>query len=233
MTARLRTLVGLLRRLQQTRGRLALVGAVGAALTLTGLAVNIGGGGRGAVVGLLTEPVFLIAVPLTAMVFAVASLGDLDDDGTLVYVWLRPLPRWHLATGAVAATAQLAVPLNLGLVAAVAVVAGQPGLLPGALTAVALGTLAYGGLFVALGLRTRRSLLWGLGYVLLIEGFLSRFSDVLLALSVRRYVGSVFAGISHARTPDVPLSTAVPVLAAVALAGTALTTWWLRSRDVA
>lgn len=229
---RLRVLTALLRRLQGTRGRLVLVGVVAGALALAALAINLAGGGRGAVVRLLTEPVLVVAVPLTAMVFAVAALGDLREDGTLVYVWLRPLPRWQLAGAAVAASLQLVLPLNLAGVAAVLLLGGQADLLAGAAAAVTLGSLAYVALFVALGLRTQRSLLWGLGYLLLVEGFLSRFSDAIAAVSVRRYVAAVLGGLTGATTPGIPVGRAVAALALITALGLGLTLWWLRSRDV-
>lgn len=231
-TGRIRVLTALLRRLQRTRGRLVLVAVVAGALALTALAINLAGGGRGAVVRLLAEPVLVVAVPLTAMVFAVAALGDLREDGTLVYVWLRPLPRWQLAGAAVAASLQLVLPLNLAAVAAVLLLGGQADLLVGATAAVALGSLAYVALFVALGLRTQRSLLWGLGYLLLIEGFLSRFSDMLAAVSVRRYVAAVLGGLTGTATPGIPVARAAGTLVLIAAVGLGLTLWWLRSRDV-
>lgn len=227
-------LTPLLRRVQRTRGRLFVAVGVGAALSLAALAANVGGAYALTIATLLAEPVLTIAVPLTAMIFAVASLGDLRDDETLVYVWLRPIPRWKIATAAVLASVQLAVPLAAGTAAGVALLGGQPALLVPAVLAASLATVAYAGLFVALGLRTSRSLLWGLGYVLLLEGFLSRFADSFAAVSVRRYARSVFSQLADAGHGDREVSLAVAVLAlvAIAAAGLALTTRWLHTRDV-
>lgn len=231
---RLRAVTTALRRLQRTRSRLLLVLTVAAALGLAALATQLGGGGARAIAVQLREGGLQIAVPITALVFAVASLGDLRDDGTLVYVWLRPLRRVELALAASMASAELVVPLNLAVVGAVVLLGGQPGLLPAAALAALLATAAYVALFVALGLRTSRSLLWGLGYLLLIEGFLSRFSDQIAAISVRRYAGSVFSRVSGigAGSRDVSLTVAVAALLALCAVGLALTTWWLSSRDV-
>lgn len=234
MTRGLRVAVPLLRRILRTPGRIGLGLAVGVALAATALAANVGGAGRSAVAAILVEPVLVVAVPLTSLVFAVAALGDLRDDGTLVYVWLRPVPRWALAAAAVAASLQLAVPLGLATAAGVALLGGRPDLLAPGLVAVGLATPAYVGPFVALGLRTSRSLLWGLGYVVLVEGFLSRFVDLLATVSVRRYARSVFAGLAGVGggANDVPLPVAAAALLAFAAVGLGLTVRWLTTREV-
>lgn len=230
----LREATGVLRRVQSTRGRLVLAGAVGAALALAAVAANVGGVGRGGVATLLTEAAFLIAVPVVSLVYAGASLGDLREDGTLVYLWLRPVGRPDLALSATLASAQLAVPLNVAIVVLIAVAGGQPGLVAAAVVAAVLATLAYVAVFVALGLRTTRSLLWGLGYVLLLEGFLARFSEPLAAVSIRRFATSVLTQIGGLRNDlrEVSLAVALAALVAATLAGVALCTWWLRRLDV-
>lgn len=230
----LRVATSVLRRVQATRGRLGLGVAVGLALTLAALAINVGGGGRGAVATLLTEAAFLVAVPVVSLVYAGASLGDLREDGSLVYVWLRPVRRLDLAAAATSASAQIAVPLNVAIVGLVTLVGGEPELLLGAVVAAVLGTMAYVAVFVALGLRTTRSLLWGLGYILLLEGFLARFSDQLAAVSIRRFATSVFSQIAGVGNDlrEVSLTVAVVALVAAAVVGVAACVRWLRTLDV-
>ena len=46
-----------------------------------------------------------------SLVFGTAALGDLVDDGTLVYLWTRPQRRTSLALGAWSAALTYAVPL--------------------------------------------------------------------------------------------------------------------------
>ncbi len=232
--AALRVATAVLRRVQSTGGRLGLGAAVGAALTLAAVAINVGGAGRAAVATLLTEAAFLVAVPVVSLVYAGASLGDLREDGTLVYLWLRPVRRVDLAGAATLASAQLAVPLNVAVVTLVVVAGGQPGLLPAAVVAAVLGTIAYVAVFVAVGLRTSRALLWGLGYVLLLEGFLARFSDQLAAVSIRRFTTSVLTQIGGLPNDlrEVSLTTAVAALVVATAVGVALCTWWLRRLDV-
>lgn len=224
----------LLTRLQITRGRLVLIAALVGAVGAVGLAAAVGGAGRGAASDLVQEAAFFVAIPLVALVFGAACLGDLYEDGTLVYLWLRPLPFAGLAAAATGATVAVAGPTAVAVVLAATVVPGQLDLaLPATIAAVA-ATVAYSAVFVALGLRTVRSLLWGLGYVLLLEGFFGRLSPTLGALSVRRHATSLFAELAdvpHAFEPESGW-VATTWLAGVAVTGVGAATWWLARRDV-
>ena len=40
------------------------------------------------------KEVFVLGQP------ALAALGDMREDGTLVYLWLRPMDRWAIVVGA-------------------------------------------------------------------------------------------------------------------------------------
>lgn len=235
MTARSATLTAtrLLTRLQVTTGRLVLSVLVGGAVGVAALAANLGGNDH-EVPTILVEVVLLIVTPVVSLVFAAASLGDPNEDGSLVYLWLRPIARWRLALAAMVASAVVTLPLNVGIAALVAGVGGRADLVVPAAAAAAGATVGYVALFVPLGLRTTRSLLWGLGYVLLIEGFLVRFSEQIAAVSIRRYSVSILTQLAEvdADIHEVSLGTAVIVLALLsALAFTACVRW-LRIRDV-
>ena len=43
---------------------------------------------------------FTVLVPVVALVFSSSTLGDLVDDRTLVYIWLRPVNRLTVAAAA-------------------------------------------------------------------------------------------------------------------------------------
>lgn len=227
------TVARLLARLQVTAGRVAVSVLVGAAVTLAALAANVGGS-SGDVPTIVVEVLLLIVVPVVSLLFGAAALGDPHEDGSLVYVWLRPIPRWQLAIGAVASSVAVALPINLTVTALVTLVGGRPSLLVPAVVAAALASVAYVAIFTALGLRTTRSLLWGLGYVLLIEGFLVRLSEQISAISVRRYAVSIFTQLADAGSGihEVSLATGVTVLLVLTAVGLAATTRWLTTRDV-
>src|ERR1043165_6367408 len=52
-----------------------------------------------------------VLAPVASLVLASAALGDLAEDRTLVYVWLRPPARGRMATGALAAALAAALPV--------------------------------------------------------------------------------------------------------------------------
>ena len=107
-----------------------------------------------------------IVVPLAALWFGTSAIGDLVEDRLLVYLWLKPVPRWQLPAAAILATITLVVPLTAVPLAVSALAAGAGELALAALLAASLAACAYAGLFVAAGLWFRRAVWWGLAFVL-------------------------------------------------------------------
>ncbi|MEV4541687.1 ABC transporter permease [Micromonospora echinaurantiaca] len=129
-----------------------------------------------------------VVLPVVALIVGTGVLGAEIDDGTVVHILTKPLPRWQIvlpklavATGVSAVT--VAVPLYVAGVLADSVRLGL------ALAAAAsAGALAYSALFVALSLVTRRPVLLGLVYVLIWEGLLGNFVSGTKVLSIQQYV---------------------------------------------
>ncbi|MFC4146138.1 ABC transporter permease [Micromonospora mangrovi] len=129
-----------------------------------------------------------VVLPVVALIVGTGVLGAEIDDGTVVHILTKPLPRWQIvlpklavATGVTAAT--VAVPIYVAGVLAHSVRLGL------ALAAAsALGALAYSALFLALSLVTRRPVLLGLVYVLIWEGLLGRFVSGTKVLSIQQWV---------------------------------------------
>jgi ABC-2 type transport system permease protein len=162
-----------------TRVRVAGLSLLGLGAIAIGLGINLAQADNrsDAAWSLLDSYGLSLLVPVVSLVFATAALGDLAEDGTLVYLWLRPLPRWQLAVAAFTASATVVtaiavVPLTVGVA-----LSGQGGRLVGAAAAGGmLATLAYCAVFCGLGLRVRRALAWGLGYLLIWEEAVARVS---------------------------------------------------------
>lgn len=222
-----------------TRGRLAALLLVGAVVAVVAAAVGASDGlddPLEAAVRVIADLGFTALVPIVALVFATASLGDMRDDGTLVYLWLRPMDRWPVAVGAWAASVTVSLPLTIVPLGVASVLVDGGGELVGAtVLACAVGVVAYAALFVLLGLLVRNAIVWGLAYVLIWEGIVAGYGNIPARLSVRGYTRSIIT----ARTGvdldlgDLALapSVIVPVVAAVlalALAGRRL-----RTMDVA
>ena len=192
MFAEVAALVRLQRRLLLTRGRVWALAALGAVVALLA-AITAGADDPPTAAFQLIRSVGLAGlVPIVCLVFGAAALGDPNEDGTLVHLWLRPISRWSLVlsswitaslTGLVFATVPLIVASTLTRV-------GWSFVVGTALSSV-LGVLAYSALFVALGLRTTRSLAWGLGYILLWEGSIGQAGTGLSRVAVRTYTSSL------------------------------------------
>ena len=75
-----------------------------------------------------------IVLPLATAWLATSSVGDLVEDRLLVYLWLKPVPRWQLPAAAVLATVTIVVPLVAVPLVVTAIVAGASQLI-GALAA--------------------------------------------------------------------------------------------------
>src|SRR5690606_4213391 len=69
-----------------TTGRIAALGALGALGIIVGAALDADTARQGA--QFVNNFGLTVTVPLTTLVFASAALGDIIDDGTMVYLWL-------------------------------------------------------------------------------------------------------------------------------------------------
>ncbi|MEU1586456.1 ABC transporter permease subunit [Micromonospora sp. NPDC005710] len=129
-----------------------------------------------------------VVLPVVALIIGTGVLGAEIDDGTVVHILTKPLPRWQivlpkLAVAAGVTAVTVAVPLYVAGVLADSVRLGL-----GLAVAAALGALAYSALFLALSLVTRRPVLLGLVYVLIWEGLLGNFVSGTKVLSIQQYV---------------------------------------------
>ena len=212
-------------RLLVTWGRLATMTGLGALAVIIGAA--LGSGGRGTGTENATELValygLLLLLPVASLVFASSALGDPREDGTLVYLWMRPLPRWVTALASWAAALTITLPITVVPLTLAAALAGAPSdLVVATALATGVGAVAYTAVFGALGLRTRRSLLWGLLYLFIWEGFVANASDQAAQLAILAYTQSLLSAASgqplDLAVVVAPWSWIVPLLvAAVAL----------------
>jgi ABC-2 type transport system permease protein len=133
--------------------------------------------------GLVFNLIPAALAPLAALLYAAGIIQDEVEEQTLTYLLLRPIPRGALYLARLLA-AMLVTALLAGLfTAATFAVIGLTGHTPldtqtGVLILktvglLALAEVAYCGLFGVLGLLLRRSLLLGMGYIVLFEGLLA------------------------------------------------------------
>jgi ABC-2 type transport system permease protein len=178
-----------------------------------------------------------LTVPILSLVLASSSLGDLVEDETFVYLWIRPVPRWTLSLAAWLASATVAVPC-LVIPLTLAALIGSRGDVTTTWVvalAMALGALAYTAIFTMVGLVVRRALIWGLMYVFIWELFVARVGAGAARLSINTYPASVLADLTDVELPlaDRSLVAGLVVPLVVALAAVVITAWRLDNADVA
>jgi ABC-2 type transport system permease protein len=220
-----------------TRGRVIGLLALGVFPIVIGLAVGAADvSDRFRQTTILGNLGLALIAPVVTLVLASSALGDPNEDGTLVYLWLRPVARWRLTVAALAATLTVAIPIVIVPMAIAAAVSDSEQPLVGAtIAACAVAVIAYTGLFTLLGLVVKRAMAWGLAYILVWEGFIARAGDGTEALSIRSHTLSVLARLADGprRLYESSMTVAVvgPLVAAAIAA--ALTTRRLHDQDVA
>lgn len=131
---------------------------------------------------------FGIVLPVMALIVGTGVLGSEIDDGTLVHILAKPLPRREIIFAKLA-VATLVTSLTAGVPMLICgLIAGSARFGLGLAGACVVGALAYGALFLALSLLTRRPVLIGLLYVLVWEGLLGNLLSGTRVLSIEQYV---------------------------------------------
>jgi ABC-2 type transport system permease protein len=202
-------------RLQVTRARLLSLVALGLLGVVVGAAIGAADFVDHTASGTRFIDVFGLSLlaPVTTLVFASAAFGDPTDDNTLVYLWLRPVARWKTVLAAYAASVTVAWPLVVGsLVLAAVATRGGGDLVVGVLIASTVSVLAYAAVFVALGLRVRRALVWGLLYIFIWEGFVATANLSAARLALRSYGRSLLSEATDVSLRLAEFTTAASVI---------------------
>jgi len=176
-----------------------------------------------------------VMLPVTALIVGTAVLGAEIEDGTILHILAKPLPRRQIILAKFAVSAAV-----IGTVSAIPMfVAGLVAQSARFGLAVAVGcfvaALAYSAVFLVLSLLTRRPVLIGLGYVLLWEGLLGNLLASTRVLSIHQYALTVAARIAPTSLlhSHVGLPVAIVMSAVFVVGGTMLAIDRLRSFAVA
>jgi len=231
----LRQLYAIVLRMQLTPLRLLGIGALGGIALLLGVLTGRDDDPVRATADLAAGYGITVAIPLCILWLATSSVGDLVDDGLLVYLWLKPVTRWQLPAASVLATSTVVLALIVVPLVVATLGAGTPGLALDVVVAGVLTTLAYSGLFVALGLWLRRALWWGIAYLLVWENGIARASEGASRLSVGGYGRSVLAQLADVdlELGGRPLVLSVVVLLVVTIGGWLAATYRYRHAEIA
>jgi ABC-2 type transport system permease protein len=179
-------------------------------------------------------------LPLVALVFGTSALGAELEDGTAIHLLTKPVSRWRIVAGKIAAAAPITMALTVGATITTGlIIGGDRGAIPVTMAlavAVAIGALLYVTVFVALSVLTPRALILGLLYVVIWEGLLAGLFAGTQAMSIRQYTMSIAAALdpSGAIADSAPLaiSTAVPAAIIVLIGGFAIASRRLSSLEL-
>ena len=224
------------------RRRMVLMLLLASLPVLVGLLIRIAGGSRDTA-EILDALVIRTVLPLVALIVGTAAIGSEIEDGTAVFLLVKPIPRWRIALAkllvAAGLTAVLIVP---PIVLTGILVSGAGGESLGtafgfALAALAGGT-AYAGAFTALGALTSRALIVGLAYVLLWEGVLAGLLEGTRFLSIRQATLGLAAAWTGQDTGEAALDPmaatlviGVVIVGSFAITSIALARFQVRSSD--
>jgi ABC-2 type transport system permease protein len=191
--------------------------------------------------GMMREIVIGTLLPLAAVVFGTTAFGGEVDDGTLIYLLVKPLSRWRVVLSkyvvAVLSTAAVMLPAVVlpWLVVRTPEMTSRIPL--SYLAGAGVGCLVYCAIFVTLGLSTKRALVAGLLYIVAIEMVLSRNLSGAKTLSVKEMSIAVAQAASngtvHMTTLPITLSTVWTMGGLMLLGGVALGVFKLRKFEVA
>ncbi|BCJ74727.1 hypothetical protein CS0771_42710 [Catellatospora sp. IY07-71] len=174
-------------------------------------------------------------LPLVSLIVGTGVLGSEIDDGTVVHILAKPIPRGRIIMAKLAVAASVsAVATAVPMFAAGAMIGGTR-LGAGFALACVAGALAYSALFLALSVLTRRPVLLGLLYVVIWEGLISNLVAGTRTVSVQHYVIRFAAELSGSEWFRTTVSTTVAAVmtVVVTVAGTWLAARRLRSFSVA
>ena len=167
-----------------------------------------------------------VLLPLVAVIIGTAAVGSELDDGTIVYLLAKPVPRRLIVlvkfvVAWIVTSVLVAVPIAIaGLVGA----PNEPGLALAYTVAAIAGALEYTAVFLALSLLTSRALVIGLAYVVVWEGVVAGLFAGTRIVSVRQHVLALADGLAErgAVTAELELAVALLVGGIVTVAAVAL-----------
>ena len=219
-------------KLLRDRGRVAVLVVLAVLAIVIAVVMRISDGGAtpedGA--GFLVWYGLSIILPFGSLLVAADAFGDLRDERTLVYLWLRPMRAWSATAGTAGAALTVVVVLLVVPLIIAGLILDVP-MADGAL----LAAVAYVGVFLAFGLLLSRPLLVGLLLLLVWENVIGSLSAATARLTIRSYAASLV--VEEGWDVGTPVgrsfvaSLAVPL--AVAAAGLLLATWGWRRAEVA
>jgi ABC-2 type transport system permease protein len=180
------------------------------------------------------EGIFALMLPIAALVIGDAVLGAEVRAGTFQFTWLSPAPTWQIVLGRWLGGSIIALVTIVPATALAAVVAGDAADADAAAVAAIFASIAYVAIFIAIGAMTRRTAVWSLAFVFLVERLLGAALTGIAQISPTWESRAIF--ISYIDKPPARLvrtgiphgASAVIRLVIVAIVAMALANWRMR-----
>ena len=136
------------------------------------LSYAVNGSRAHAFANVAAEGIFGLVLPIAALIIGDAMLGAEVRAGTFHFTWLSPTPTWQIVLGRWFAGSAVALVTIAPSCALAAVIAGRAQDADAAFAAAAWGSIAYVAIFILIGSVTRRTAVWSLAFVFLVERLL-------------------------------------------------------------
>jgi ABC-2 type transport system permease protein len=164
----------------------------------------------------------VVVLPVVALIVGTGVLGSEIDDGTIVHILTKPLPRRDIILAKYAVAAAVTAVVSAVPLFVTGVLAGSVKLGGALAVAAVVGALAYSALFLLFSLVSRRPVLVGLVYILVWEGLLGNFVSGTKNLAIGQYVLTIADKIAPTAIlqSTIGLTTAIAMSAIFTILGT-------------
>lgn len=159
------------------------------------LARAVDAGSDRAFANVAAEGIFGLVMPIAALVIGDSVLGAEVRAGSFYFTWLSPAPTWQIVLGRWAGGSAVALVTIAPCAAIAAFIAGSPSSAGPAFVAAAVGSVAYVAVFIAIGCFTRRTAVWSLAFVFLVERLLGAALTGIAQLSPTWESRAIFVGL--------------------------------------
>jgi ABC-type transport system involved in multi-copper enzyme maturation permease subunit len=140
------------------------------------------------------DGIFGLMMPIAALIIGDSVLGAEMRGGTFHFTWLSPTPAWQIVLARWTGGAAVALVTIAPAAALAAVVANAPESAGPAFLAAAVGGASYIAVFIAIATVTRRTAVWSLAFVFLVERLLGAALTGIAQLSPTWESRAIFLG---------------------------------------
>jgi ABC-type transport system involved in multi-copper enzyme maturation permease subunit len=140
------------------------------------------------------DGIYGLVVPIAALIIGDSVLGAEVRSGTFHFTWLSPTPAWEIVLGRWIGGTLIALVTIAPAAALAALLAGSPESAVASYVAAAVGSAAYIAVFIAIASLTRRTAVWSLAFVFLVERLLGQALTGVAQLSPTWESRAIFLG---------------------------------------